>query len=143
MSIGGAGRLPISLGPMIVTHTSSNQFVFAGASGGSASVPGGVAAPTALMNVAARVLLGGKGLQQAITTKRVHHGGNPDLTYYEPGFDPSLLQALRSRGHKVAATRNLGLVNAVSCPGGLPRDPSSCALRTDPRGSGLASALER
>ena len=95
------------------------------------------------MNVAARVLLGGADLEHAMTTKRVHHGGNPDLTYYEPGFDPALLRALQSRGHRVAATRNLGLVNAASCPGGLPRDPGTCALRTDPRGSGLAVTLER
>jgi gamma-glutamyltranspeptidase/glutathione hydrolase len=128
---------------MIVTRPSSNQFIFAAAAGGSASVLGGVAAPTALMNVAARTLLQGIDLENAMKAKRIHHGGNPDSTYYEPGFDAGVLRGLTARGHHMEATRNLGLVNAASCPGGLPRDPGTCVLRTDPRGSGLAVTLER
>jgi gamma-glutamyltranspeptidase/glutathione hydrolase len=139
----GAGRGPVSLGPMIVVRHLTNQFLFAGAAGGSASVPGGVAAPTALVNVAARTVLAEEPLDQAIAARRVHHGGNPDLTYHEPGVDAQILQGLRAKGHRIAATRNLGLVNAVSCPGGLPREPETCAVRTDPRGSGFAVSLER
>jgi gamma-glutamyltranspeptidase/glutathione hydrolase len=138
-----AERGPLSLGPMIVVKHNTNQLVFAAAAGGGAVVPGGVAAPTALINVAARTLLGEEPLEKAIAAKRIHHGGNPDLTYHEPGFNADAINVLRNRGHRIAATRNLGLVNAMSCPDGLPRDPTTCVVRTDPRGSGLAVLLER
>lgn len=126
------GRGPISMGPMIIVHEFTRQFHFAGAASG------GVAAPTALANVAARTVLAEESLQSAMDRRRVHHGGAPDLTYYEPGISADTIAALTRRGHTVAATPRLGIVNAASCPEGLPRAPESCEVSSDRRGSGLS-----
>ena len=126
------GRGPMSMGPMIVVNEFTRQFHFAGAASG------GVAAPTALANVAAHALLAGEPLRSAIDRRRIHHGGAPDLTYYEPGIPAPTIQGLTRRGHTVAATPRLGIVNAAFCPDGLPRDPEVCEVLSDRRGSGLS-----
>ncbi len=132
---GRGGRGPISLGPMVVMTHKDNQFYAA------AAASGGVAAPTAMMNVIAPILFGGR-LDDAISAKRLHHGGVPDLTYYEQGTSESVLKSLTERGHRIAPTMALGLVNVAFCPDGLPQEPHTCAVRADPRGFGLAKAAE-
>lgn len=126
------GRGPISMGPMIIVHEFTRQFHFAGAA------TGGVAAPAALANVAARSIFAEEPLLTAMDRRRVHHGGAPDLTYYEPGISADIIAALTRRGHTVAATPRLGIVNAASCPVGLPREPEGCEVSSDRRGSGLS-----
>lgn len=128
----GPGRGPLSLGPMIMVNHNSGKFLFAGAAAG------GAAAPTALMNVAARVILAEEKLDRAMARARIHHGGAPDITYHEPNMPTDLLRALGAKGHRLTPTPILGGVNAIHCPEGLPITPDSCAVRTDPRGSGLA-----
>ncbi len=131
-----AGRGPYSLGPMLAVNHNVKEFFFA------AAASGGVAAPTALINVAARVLIDEQSLEDAITVKRVHHSGLPDLTYYEQGLSQPFIVSLTQRRHKVAATPRLGLVNAISCSAGLPPRPESCEIKTDPRGYGLAASAD-
>jgi gamma-glutamyltranspeptidase/glutathione hydrolase len=126
------GRGPASLGPMIVMNESSKQLFFAGAA------TGGVAAPSALINVASRVLLADQGLDVAMRAPRIHHGGSPDITYVEPEAAPDDVQQLVRRGHTMATTPVLGVVNAISCPNGMPRDKNTCAVMSDPRGHGIA-----
>jgi len=130
------GRGPYSLGPMVVVNHNVNEFFFA------AAASGGVTAPTALINVAARVLIDEQPLEDAIAAKRVHHSGMPDLTYYEQGLSQPFIFSLTQRHHKVAATPRLGLVNAISCSAGLPPNPGSCEIKTDPRGYGLATGAD-
>jgi gamma-glutamyltranspeptidase/glutathione hydrolase len=129
---GPGGRGTTSLGPMMLHDRNVSGLVFAGAA------TGGTVAPTALVAVAARTLLEGTLLEDAISAKRLHHGGQPDLVYHEPGIDESLLRALIDRGHRVAATPLLGRVNALACSGGLRKKPETCSIRTDNRGLGLA-----
>jgi gamma-glutamyltranspeptidase/glutathione hydrolase len=131
------GRGPLSLGPVLSVNLSTKNLHFAGAAAG------GVAAPTALVNVMARALLAEQSLDVSIRARRIHHGGAPDTTYYEPGFSREEIAALTARGHKVAATPVLGLVNAIDCPDGMPRNPNQCAIATDPRGFGLAMPVSQ
>jgi gamma-glutamyltranspeptidase/glutathione hydrolase len=126
------GRGPASLGPMIVVNESSKQLFFAGAASG------GVAAPSALINVAAGVLMAQQTLDAAMKAPRVHHGGSPDITYVEPDAKRDDVAQLTSLGHTVATTPTLGVVNVISCPGGMPRDKNTCAAMADPRGHGVA-----
>ena len=128
------GKGPTALGPVMMHNQNSNTLFFVGAAAG------GIAAPTALMNVFARSVLAKEKLSRAMAARRIHHGGAPDITFHEPNLPKSVTAYLRERGHQVAVTPVLGLVNAVSCPGGLPRDPGSCTIMTDPRGSGLAAS---
>ena len=99
---------------------------------------GGVTAPTALLSVALANLVDIGDLEDAMTKKRIHQSGDPDMVYYEQGYDEQIIKALIKRGHRVAATPSLGLVNAIGCTQGLPYDPASCQAASDPRGFGLA-----
>jgi gamma-glutamyltranspeptidase/glutathione hydrolase len=134
---GEAGRGPTSLGPMMIVNHHTNEFFLA------AAAAGGVVAPTALMNVAARAVIENRPLEDALAAKRLHHGGHPDLVYYEQGLADSVIRALKGRGHQVSATDSLGLVNIVYCARGLPPNPESCSVGSDPRGYGLATSADR
>ena len=80
---------------MVVMSEKDNQFYAA------AAASGGVAAPTAMLNVMAPILFGGR-LDDAMSAKRLHHGGVPDLTYYEQGISETVLKSLTARVHRVA-----------------------------------------
>ena len=131
---GPAGRGPTSMGPMVVVSEFANKVFMAAASSG------GVVAPTSLVSVAARTLLAGDNLETAMTAKRIHHGGTPDIVFFEHGLDEASQQALTSRGHKIAQTPALGRVNAVFCSEGIPGEEESCGIKADvpPRGYGLS-----
>ncbi len=134
---GSGGRGPISLGPMLAVDHFTNDFFFAGAASG------GVAAPTSLISVAMSTAVNVEGLEKAMQAKRLHNSGNPDITYYEQGYDEAIIKSLISKGHRVAATPSLGRVNAVGCLQGLPSDPNSCEAITDPRGYGLGLKVDQ
>ncbi len=131
---GPAGRGPISMGPMVVVNEVANRFFLAAASSG------GVVAPTSMVGVAARALLAGDNLETSMTAKRIHHGGMPDIVFFEHGLDEASQQALGSRGHRIAQTPALGRVNAVFCSKGLPGGEQTCGIKADvpPRGYGLS-----
>lgn len=134
---GQGGRGPTSLGPMMIVNPRNNEFYLAGAASG------GVVAPTALMNVIARAVFQNQPLEDALAAKRIHHGGFPDLVYYEQGVSESVMRSLADRGHRVSTADSLGLVNAIYCTRALPADPASCSIGTDPRGFGLATSADR
>ncbi len=131
------GRGPISLGPILAVDHFTNDFFFAGAASG------GVTAPTALMSVAIENAVHVGSLEEAMRAKRLHHSGVPDIVYYEQGYDEQIINSLIKKGHRVAATPSLGKVNAVGCTQGLPYDPNSCEVATDPRGYGLALKIDQ
>lgn len=135
---GAAGRGPTSLGPMIVVNENVNDVHFAAASSG------GVTAPTSMINVAARTLLAGETLEDAMEAKRVHHEGVPDIAFFENGTGEAVQNSLLARGHRLARTPVLGRVNAVHCGGGFRGNPEGCAIRADmpPRGYGLAAGAD-
>ena len=128
---GGGGRGPTALGPVLAVDHFTNDFFFAGAAAG------GVTAPTSLVNVALQNILAFDSLEQSITAKRLHHGGLPDVVFYEQGYDDKVVKSLLDRGHRVAATASIGRVNAIGCTQGLPYEPASCEAIADPRGFGL------
>ena len=128
----GIGRGSISLGPMMIINPFNDQFVLA------ASASGGATGASAISSVVARSYLGKQSLKAAIAAPRVHHGGAPDVTYFEPNLGKDVVSYLVNLGHNVAATPRIGLVNIAYCSGGLPGGPETCSIRTDPRGYGLA-----
>jgi gamma-glutamyltranspeptidase/glutathione hydrolase len=133
---GSGGRGAAMLGPMLVVKPSGREFVFAGAAAG------GVAAPTALVDVAARVLLAGEPLDKASAAPRMHGGSDPELVYVERGASAGSLQTLIDRGYEPVKVESLGRVNAIACPKGLESSPERCEAATDPRGFGLAVNTE-
>lgn len=129
---GMAGRGPQSLMPVVAVDPEYRDLYFA------AAASGGVTAPTAMTQVIVKILLDRRTLEEALSAKRLHQDGAPDLIYHERGFSPAVLADLVKRGHRVAATGKIGRVNAVACTGGLPFKPATCAAAADPRGFGLA-----
>lgn len=135
---GAEGRGPTSLGPMMIVNKNTNEFFLA------AAASGGVVAPTAMVTAVARAVLAKTPLEDALAAKRVHHGGLPDLLYYEKGLDEALMQALSRRGHQLTETVGLGTVNAIYCTRGLPPKPETCSVAADTtRGFGLATSADK
>ncbi len=133
---GHGGRGAAMLGPMVVVKPGGRQFVFAG------TAAGGVAAPTALVYVAARVLLARQPLDEASAAPRMHGGSDPELVYVEQRAGARSLRTLTDRGYEAVTVERLGRVNAIGCPGGLQSSPEQCVAATDPRGFGLAASTE-
>ncbi len=135
---GPAGRGPTSMGPMVVLNRHKQKVYFA------ATSSGGVVAPTSMIAVAARTLLAEQSLEEVMMTKRIHHGGTPDIVFFEHGLDEAAQQTLSSRGHRIAQTPALGRVNAVFCASGLPGNEESCETKADlpPRGYGLSISAD-
>lgn len=133
---GPGGRGATALGPMLIVNQNVNEFFF----GGAAS--GGVAAPSALVGVAARAVLGGESLSEAISAKRAVGGAAPGVVYYEGGAGSEAEAALAGLGTRRVATTALGRVNAVYCPDGIPPNPETCVARSDPRGFGLTAMAD-
>jgi gamma-glutamyltranspeptidase/glutathione hydrolase len=121
-----------SLTAVVVGNKNTGEVRFAGTAGE------GAVAATALVRVMAETLAGGRGLREAIAAPRVHHGGAPDVVWYETGMDRASLAGLQQRGHHLRETPALGHVNAFHCSEGLQRAPGSCVVVNDPRGFGLA-----
>ncbi len=130
---GKNGRGPISVGPVLVINDHSKDLKF------GAVASGGVAAPVALVSVLADTIIRETPLKQAVSQGRLHHGGYPDRVYYEPSVSAEVIAGLRAKGHEVAPTRALGMVNGFYCPDGLPPKPETCSMSADPRGFGLSS----
>ncbi len=126
------GSAVTALMPMLVLNHDSTDLIFA------AGASGGAAAPAALMMVALETVMAGRPLSQAMVTKRVLQSAVPDMLVVEKGFNAEFAAELTQRKHKLFEVESLGLVNAVFCPRGLPKDPDSCTAASDPRGSGRA-----
>jgi gamma-glutamyltranspeptidase/glutathione hydrolase len=130
-SPGSGGRGATALGPMLIVNRNVNEFYFAGAASG------GVAAPTALISVAARAVLADEPLVEALAARRVLGGLMPDVVHHEGGLG-GIESVFAGQGLRLAAAPALGQVNAVYCAEGIPPNPESCAAGNDPRGYGLA-----
>lgn len=121
-----------ALAPMIVVNGDSSELIFA------ASASGGTAAPMALLTVALETIMANRSLSQALVTKRVLHSGSPDVLVHEKGMAPEFAGELTERGHKLFEVESLGSVTVIWCPKGLPDNPDSCTVGTEPRGTGRA-----
>ncbi|MFD2264478.1 gamma-glutamyltransferase [Lacibacterium aquatile] len=120
----------VSLVPMLAVNTNSRKTFFAGAS------TGGSPAPAALIQVAVFAALERFDLEEAMFRPRLFVEG--EHVFIEPDSEDSA-QALQQRGHTLTPVPNMGRVNAIWCPTGIPSNPSVCDQRSDPRGAGLAS----
>ena len=120
---------------IIANNTSGDTHFAAAASGGSA-------APTALVAVMLGAALEGRPLETVVGEPRIHHGGAPDVVFFEPGNDPDRLAGLRRRGHLLGEAPELGRVNALYCVEGVRDYKQGCAVVSDPRGHGLAVSVQ-
>jgi gamma-glutamyltranspeptidase/glutathione hydrolase len=130
------GRGQGALAAMIVDDRIRDGVVFA------AAASGGAAAATAMAQVAAKAMFEGQPLEDALASARIHPFGPAGVVYHEPNLDGAVAREVAARGQRLVPSLALGAVNALACPGGLLKRPGSCALRSDPRGLGLAAMAD-
>lgn len=129
---GPGGRGATALGPMLMVNENVRSFFLA------AAASGGAAAPGALVQVAADVLIADEPLPRALAAPRLLAGPMPGLVHAEPGAAAAAQRVAAGLGRRVVGLPSLGKVNVVACPEGLPPRPQSCVAGHDPRGLGLA-----
>lgn len=123
-----------SLSTVIVANTNTGVLRFLGTSAG------GAAAPTTLVHLMLDSLTTDKGLSASMAEPRVHHGGAPDITFYEEGSDA--VAELEAKGHQTQSVPQIGQANAIYCPKGIVESPGICEVQADPRGHGLSSLVQ-
>nr|XP_022290433.1 gamma-glutamyltranspeptidase 1-like isoform X2 [Crassostrea virginica] len=91
------GKQPLSsMAPAIFVHKETGRVrLVIGAAGGTRIT-------TTVAQIAARVLLFGESIEEAIRKKRLHHHFSPDVLKYEFGFPQDILRKLKDEyGHKM------------------------------------------
>lgn len=133
---GTGGRGPDMLAPTLITDDNTRYFYFA------ATAAGGVAAPQALVQVAADTVLADQPLAESIAAARLLALPEMSQLVVEDRMNATEMAALRQRGYALATTPSLGQVNAISCDKGVPDRPDRCRAASDPRGFGLGSTTQ-
>ncbi|WP_179954245.1 gamma-glutamyltransferase [Denitrobaculum tricleocarpae] len=123
-----------TLSAVIVANTNTGVLRFLGSSSG------GAAASTSLVRLMLDSLATDKGLSASMAEPRVHHGGAPDITFYEEGS--GAVADLEAKGHVTQIVPQIGQANAIYCPRGIVQSPAACEVQADPRGHGLSSLVQ-
>ncbi len=139
--VGGAanqlmpGKRPLSsMTPTVVRDGGRRVSLVIGA-------PGGPRIITAVIQVILRMLVYEQDLQTAVAAPRLHQQWSPQVTRFEPGWNPDLLQALRSLHDQEVETAGggYGSVQAISvAPDGTvvgvsdPRHGGSAGIQGEP-----------
>ena len=126
----------LAMAVAILSNPTVDQLFFAGA---AAAGPDG---PLALVEAAWPVLYDGIALSEAMAAPRLGPDPASPAVDVEEGVAADALDSLRQRGQQLRRTGGYGLVAALHCPGGLPRQPV-CQFVNDPRGFGLSAVTER
>jgi len=127
------GVISGAVGPIVVGNKNTgNAFLALGAAGAGA--------PSTLVAIAARTLLGGESINAAVGAPRFARGGGVAVVDVEADLGQDARAALAARGYTLAESPPIALVNAALCETGLPRDENLCDIRTDWRGHGLAAS---
>lgn len=124
---------PFPFAPALLVNRINGQLFLAAGAGG------GEAAPSALAATLLELLDAGRPLRAALAAPRVHAGGAAGRTVAESAVGAAARRALEARGHRLVDAPALGRVNAIHCPGGLPRNPGTCRIESDRRGFGAAA----
>ncbi len=124
-----------NLSAAIIANSFNGTVYFAG------TASGGLAAPAALARVMLESQSSGN-LETAVAAPRIVNVATPDVTFYEPNLDASVLNGLRERGHDLRPEPGVGRANALFCPKGLRNDAPGCQVATDKRGHGLGVVVQ-
>jgi gamma-glutamyltranspeptidase/glutathione hydrolase len=76
--------------------------------------PGGSRIITAVLQVIVNTIDFHMPVAQAVSAPRLHNQWQPDVTFVEPGFDPDVLDALRTRGHNIVPTAPHTSANSIA-----------------------------
>ncbi len=112
-------------------RANTGQVVFAGGAGN------GPGAAAALVQTALTTTLERRPLDEAMDRPRLSPVDGGDEIRAEEGA-AQRYPGLASRGHRLVPGGGIGRINAISCTGGLIDEPTTCRVRADTRGHGLA-----
>ncbi len=100
---------------------------------------GGAFAPAAMFETVATVVAGDKRAPEALARPRTFWAGDKSFVLHENGVDPAILASARQKNLEAVPMQAIGLVDILHCTEALPRVPSSCGFRSDPRGHGIGA----
>ncbi|MGO3926825.1 gamma-glutamyltransferase [Rhodopseudomonas pseudopalustris] len=125
----GPGKRPLSsMAPTIVLKDGKVLLV--------TGSPGGSRIISAVLQVMVNVLDYQMDVAAAVAAPRVHHQWQPDEVRVERGFDPAVVGALQSRGHRIVTPLGQTSANSILITAQGPRGAP------DPRTRGAAAAAE-
>ena len=123
----GPGKRPLSSMTPTIVLKDGKPFLVTGSPGGSRII-------TAVLQVIVNVIDFHQGIAEAVSAPRLHNQWQPDQTYVETGFDPAVLDALKTRGHKIVATEPHTSANSIE----VTKDGYVGAADTRTRGAAAA-----
>lgn len=108
----------------------------------AATGAGDRSAGVALATVLARLIDGGKKVDEAMKLYRSAPGPQAGQILLEDNAPQALPARLAGRGAIVTRVPAIGRINLMYCPVGMRERPEACVVRTDPRGFGHAINAE-
>jgi gamma-glutamyltranspeptidase/glutathione hydrolase len=103
----GPNKRPLSSMTPTIVLKDGKPFLVTGSPGGSRII-------TAVLQVITNVIDFGMPIEDAVTAPRLHQQWQPEETFYESGFAPALIDALKARGHGVVANRPATAANSIA-----------------------------
>ncbi len=129
----GPGKRPLSSMTPTIVLKDGKPFLITGSPGGSRII-------SAVLQVITNVIDFDMPIAQAVTAPRLHHQWQPDEVLAEPAFPPDWLDALRSRGYNVVATRPFTSANSIEVVPKTQFAPRGYAGAADTRTRGALAA---
>jgi gamma-glutamyltranspeptidase/glutathione hydrolase len=121
------GKRPLSsMSPTIVLDSSGKPVLTIGAAGGPKII-------TQVVLAILRQIDQEQSLADAVDRPRIHHQWRPNVVTYEEGLDQSVVEGLRTRGHKLDGVTGAGRTQAIAAT-----DDGKLIGTSDPRGHGKA-----
>ncbi|HEY0223271.1 MAG TPA: gamma-glutamyltransferase [Pseudolabrys sp.] len=129
----GPGKRPLSSMTPTIVLKDGKPFLVTGSPGGSRII-------TTVLQVISNVIDFHMGVADAVGAPRLHQQWQPEDVYVEPGFDPAVLAALATRGHKITPTRPGTSANSIQVVPKTQFAPLGYVGAADPRTRGALAA---
>ena len=129
----GPNKRPLSSMTPTIVLKDGKPFLVTGSPGGSRII-------TAVLQVISNVIDFQMPIDKAVSAPRLHNQWQPDQTYVEPGFAPSVLEALKARGHKIVPTEPHTSANSIVVIPKTEFTPQGYAGAADTRTRGALAA---
>ena len=129
----GPNKRPLSSMTPTIVLKDGKPFLITGSPGGSRII-------TAVLQVITNVIDFHMPIADAVTAPRLHNQWQPDETYVEPGFAPTVLDALKARGHNIVPTAPHTSANSIEVTPKTQFKPQGYVGAADTRTRGALAA---
>lgn len=129
----GPGKRPLSSMTPTIVFKDGKPLLITGSPGGSRII-------TTVLQVIVNVIDFKMSIAEAVSAPRLHHQWRPDEVLVEPGFDASILDALKARGHTIVPTRPGTSANSIEVTPKAVLKPQAYVGAADTRTRGALAA---